>query len=95
MTDEFLEPVVPRGTPRLDPATTSRSSSTSGPTGHASSRSKLLERGVDLTTMTRYRDDLDCPVAFGEQHVQETLAEVLAEHGVRQLHSPRRRSTRT
>src|SRR5262249_49127077 len=28
----------------------------------------------------------DCPVAFAEQDVHETLAEVLAEHGVRQLH---------
>jgi 2,3-bisphosphoglycerate-independent phosphoglycerate mutase len=36
--------------------------------------------------MTRYRDDLDCPVAFAEQDVDEAMAEVLAEHGVRQLH---------
>lgn len=47
---------------------------------------KLLEINMDLTTMTHYRDDLDCPVAFAEQQVQETMAEVLAEHGVRQLH---------
>ena len=36
--------------------------------------------------MTKYRADLDVPVAFGEQEVQETLAEVLSEHHVRQLH---------
>ncbi|MGN6800036.1 MAG: hypothetical protein ACTHKS_17990 [Gaiellaceae bacterium] len=36
--------------------------------------------------MTRYSGDLDCPVAFEEQTVSETLAEVLAEHGIRQLH---------
>jgi 2,3-bisphosphoglycerate-independent phosphoglycerate mutase len=36
--------------------------------------------------MTRYSDDFDCPVAFGEQKVDETLAETLAEQGVRQLH---------
>jgi 2,3-bisphosphoglycerate-independent phosphoglycerate mutase len=47
---------------------------------------KLLELGVDLTTMTRYRGDLDCPVAFGEQQVNATIAEVLSEHGLRQLH---------
>src|SRR5207249_850787 len=47
---------------------------------------KLRELDVDITTMTRYRADFDCPVAFGEQKVGETLAEVLAEHGVRQLH---------
>ena len=37
-------------------------------------------------TMTRYRDDFDCPVAFAEQEVANTLAEVLAENGLRQLH---------
>ena len=36
--------------------------------------------------MTRYRDDFDCPVAFEEHQVADTLAEVLAEHGIRQLH---------
>jgi len=36
--------------------------------------------------MTRYRDDLDAPVAFAEQEVHQTLAEVLASHDLRQLH---------
>ncbi len=36
--------------------------------------------------MTRYRDDLDSSVAFAEQEVQKTLAEVLAAAGARQLH---------
>src|SRR5207237_4795356 len=48
---------------------------------------RLLEEGFDLTTMTRYRDDFDCPVAFAEQEVRETMAEVLAAHGIRQLHA--------
>ena len=39
-----------------------------------------------MTTMTRYRDDLPCPVAFGEREVHDTMAEVLAAHGARQLH---------
>jgi 2,3-bisphosphoglycerate-independent phosphoglycerate mutase len=47
----------------------------------------LLEGRFDVTTMTRYRDDFDCPVAFEEQDVSETMAEVLAEHGLRQLHA--------
>ena len=47
---------------------------------------KLVEAGADITTMTKYRSDLDVPVALPEQEVQETLAEVLSEHGVRQLH---------
>jgi 2,3-bisphosphoglycerate-independent phosphoglycerate mutase len=45
-----------------------------------------VEAGADITTMTRYRSDLDVPVAFAEQDVPETLAEVLAEHHVPQLH---------
>ena len=36
--------------------------------------------------MTRYRDDFACPVAFEEQVVENTLAQVLAENGARQLH---------
>ncbi len=47
---------------------------------------KLLERGYDLTTMTRYRADFPFPVAFDEQQTRNTLAEVLAAHGARQLH---------
>jgi 2,3-bisphosphoglycerate-independent phosphoglycerate mutase len=47
---------------------------------------KLLDAGFDLTTMTRYSADFDCPVGFAEQNVSETMAEVLAEHGARQLH---------
>ena len=37
--------------------------------------------------MTRYRDDFSCPVAFGEQKVRDTLAEVLSRRGARQLHA--------
>ena len=47
---------------------------------------KLLEEDLDLTTMTRYRADFDCPVAFEESDVSGTVAEVLSGHGVRQLH---------
>ena len=47
---------------------------------------KLIDAGADITTMTRYAANLDVPVAFPEQEVRETLAEVLAEHDVPQLH---------
>jgi len=39
-----------------------------------------------VTTMTRYRHDFDCPAVFEEQEVTETMAEVCAKHGIRQLH---------
>src|SRR5437764_15432518 len=46
----------------------------------------LIDARFDLTTMPRYREDVPCPGAFEEQDVAETMAEVLAERGVRQLH---------
>jgi 2,3-bisphosphoglycerate-independent phosphoglycerate mutase len=36
--------------------------------------------------MTRYASDLDTPVAFAEQEVPQTLAEVLSDNGLKQLH---------
>ena len=86
VTDEFLLPVCLEGRPRLDPAEDSAIFFNFRPDRARQLAIKLRALGVDLTTMTRYRDDLDCPVAFGEQLVQQTLAEVLADNGVRQLH---------
>jgi 2,3-bisphosphoglycerate-independent phosphoglycerate mutase len=48
---------------------------------------KLLASGFDVTTMTRFRDDFEAPVAFSEQEVIGVLAEALAERGVQQLHA--------
>jgi 2,3-bisphosphoglycerate-independent phosphoglycerate mutase len=42
--------------------------------------------GIQLTTMTRYHEDWDYPVAFPESRPETTLAEVLAGRGDRQLH---------
>jgi 2,3-bisphosphoglycerate-independent phosphoglycerate mutase len=86
VTDEFLEPIVHEGTPRLDPERDSAIFFNFRPDRARQLTMKLIEAGADITTMTRYRADLDVPVAFTEQHVKETLAEVLFEHGVRQLH---------
>ena len=47
---------------------------------------RLLASQFDVVTMTRYRQDFSCPVVFAEQDVHETMAEVCAEHGIRQLH---------
>ena len=41
---------------------------------------------VQLTTMTRYQEGWDYPVAFPEARPETTLAAVLAERGERQLH---------
>jgi 2,3-bisphosphoglycerate-independent phosphoglycerate mutase len=48
---------------------------------------KLAEgRDVRLTTLTEYHEDWDYPVAFPPARPKLTLASVLAERGVRQLH---------
>jgi 2,3-bisphosphoglycerate-independent phosphoglycerate mutase len=85
VTDEFVEPVVLDGRPRLEPGDTAIFFNFR-PDRARQLTQRLLEAGFDMTTMTRYRDDFDCPVAFEEREVQETLAEVLAANDVRQLH---------
>ncbi|HEX2044051.1 MAG TPA: 2,3-bisphosphoglycerate-independent phosphoglycerate mutase [Gaiellaceae bacterium] len=84
VTDEFVEPVALAG-PRLGPGDSALFFNFRPDRARQLSQ-KLLEAGIDLTTMTRYRDDFDCPVVFEEQDVSDTMAEVLAAHGVRQLH---------
>lgn len=86
VTDEFIKPVVLEERPRIDPKRDSAIFFNFRPDRARQLTQKLLELGVDLTTMTRYRGDFDAPVAFEEQHVHETLAEVLADHRVKQLH---------
>ena len=87
ITDEFIEPVVVDGRPRLDPERDAAIVFNFRPDRARQLSEKLGELGVDLTTMTRYRDDFDFPVAFPEHVVENTLAEVLAAHGLRQLHA--------
>jgi 2,3-bisphosphoglycerate-independent phosphoglycerate mutase len=86
ITDEFIEPVVVAGRPRLDPARDSAIFFNFRPDRARQMVMKLIGAGADITTMTRYAANLDVPVAFPEQEVRETLAEVLAEHDVPQLH---------
>ncbi|MDE3025816.1 MAG: 2,3-bisphosphoglycerate-independent phosphoglycerate mutase [Acidobacteriota bacterium] len=87
VTDEFIEPVVVDGRPRLDPARDTAIFFNFRPDRARQLSEKLGGLGVDLTTMTRYREDLDFPVAFAEQRVEMVLGEVLADHGLRQLHA--------
>jgi 2,3-bisphosphoglycerate-independent phosphoglycerate mutase len=85
ITDEFIEPTVINVRPRLARADAAIFFNFR-PDRARQLTEKLLAAGVSVTTMTRYRDDFDCPVAFPEQTVEETLAEVLSKHGARQLH---------
>ena len=41
---------------------------------------------ADFVTMTRYKAEFGLPVAFPPEHPDHVLADVLAEHGLRQLH---------
>ena len=70
---------------RVSTPATPRSSSTSAPTAAGSSRARCSRRRRPHDD-DPLRERLDCPVVFAEQDVRETLAEVLAGHGMRQLH---------
>ena len=86
ITDEFIEPTVLDGRPRLARDGTAIFFNFRPDRARQLTR-LLLDAGTDLTTMTRYSHELDTHVAFGEQRVDQTLAEVLAEHGLSQLHA--------
>jgi 2,3-bisphosphoglycerate-independent phosphoglycerate mutase len=85
VTDEFIEPVAIEDRPRLGEGDTAIFFNFR-PDRARQLAIKLLDNGFDLTTMTRYQEDFACPVAFEERNVSETMAEVLEEHGARQLH---------
>jgi 2,3-bisphosphoglycerate-independent phosphoglycerate mutase len=86
ITDEFVEPVVVAGRPHLDVERDAAIFVNFRPDRVRQLSQRLLEAGADLTTITRYREDFPFPVAFEEQVVERTLAEVLSESGERQLH---------
>jgi 2,3-bisphosphoglycerate-independent phosphoglycerate mutase len=85
ISDEFIEPTVIEGTPRIAAGETAVFFNFRPDRARQLARA-LISAGVALTTMTRYEADLDAPVVFAEQTVPATLAEALADAGVRQLH---------
>jgi 2,3-bisphosphoglycerate-independent phosphoglycerate mutase len=85
VTDEFLQPIVVAGAPRLGADDAAIFFNFRPDRGRQLSQ-KLLEARYDLTTMTSYSAELDVPVVFGEQKVVHTLAETLSAAGARQLH---------
>jgi 2,3-bisphosphoglycerate-independent phosphoglycerate mutase len=86
VTDEFIEPVVIHRRPRLKPGDAAIFFNFR-PDRARQLTKVLLDAGFAVTTMTRYSSELDTRVAFCEQEVDETLAEVLAAAGRRQLHA--------
>ena len=86
-TDEFIEPIVVASCPRLDPEADAAIFFNFRPDRGRQLSRRLLERGVDLTTMSRYAEDIATPFAFPDQHVADTLAETLSSVGIRQLHA--------
>jgi len=86
ITDEFIEPIVVEGAPGPEPGDSIIFFNFRPDRGRQLTR-MLLDGGFDVTTMTRYAADLDTPVAFAEQEVQATLAEVLSGQGRKQLHA--------
>jgi 2,3-bisphosphoglycerate-independent phosphoglycerate mutase len=87
ITDEFIVPVSSGSAPRLQPGADAAIFFNFRPDRARQLSGRLDEAGVDLTTMTKYREDFAFPVAFPEQTIDEVLADVLEEHGVRQLHT--------
>jgi 2,3-bisphosphoglycerate-independent phosphoglycerate mutase len=86
ITDEFIVPLWREGRPPLDPAKDAAIFFNFRPDRARQLCQKLGELETDLTTMTKYREDFDFPIAFPEQTVDMVLAEALAQHGARQLH---------
>jgi 2,3-bisphosphoglycerate-independent phosphoglycerate mutase len=86
VTDEFLAPLVVDGTPRIE-AGDSVVFFNFRPDRARQLTRRLLDAGFDVTSMTRYASDLETHVVLEEQHVADTLAEVLAGRDARQLHA--------
>ncbi len=85
VTDEFIRPIVVDGAPGIEPGDAVIFFNFRPDRGRQLTR-LLLDAGLDVTTLTRYASDLDTHVVFAEQTVTDTLAEVLAGRGLRQLH---------
>jgi 2,3-bisphosphoglycerate-independent phosphoglycerate mutase len=85
VTDEFITPICVDGAPGIEPGDTVVFFNFRPDRGRQLTR-MLLDRDVDVTTMTRYAEDMQTPVAFVEQQIAETLAEVLSTYHRKQLH---------
>ncbi len=84
-TDEFIEPIVLDGTPRVGGDDVVIFVNFRPDRARQLSR-RLAEASIDLTTMTHYGAELECPALFAEQRVDGTLAELVSAAGLEQLH---------
>ncbi|MFN0155662.1 MAG: 2,3-bisphosphoglycerate-independent phosphoglycerate mutase, partial [Gaiella sp.] len=87
VTDEFVEPLIFSSHAPFDLSRDTAVFFNFRPDRGRQLARLLVDRGVDLTTMTRYDDELAAAVAFPEQLVRQTLAETLSAAGLRQLHA--------
>jgi 2,3-bisphosphoglycerate-independent phosphoglycerate mutase len=85
VTDEFIKPICIEGAPGIEQGDTVVFFNFRPDRGRQLTH-LLLEGGFDVTTMTRYASDLETPIAFPEKYIAQTLAEVLAANGRKQLH---------
>jgi 2,3-bisphosphoglycerate-independent phosphoglycerate mutase len=85
VTDEFLEPICVAGAPGIEAGDTVVFFNFRPDRARQLTR-LLLDDGFDVTTMTRYAQDLQTPAAFTEHEVVNTLAEVLSQANRKQLH---------
>ncbi len=85
VTDEFIEPICVDGAPGVEAGDTVVFFNFRPDRGRQLTK-LLLDGEFDVTTMTRYAGDLDTPIVFEEKVVANTMAEVIAEHDLRQLH---------
>jgi 2,3-bisphosphoglycerate-independent phosphoglycerate mutase len=86
VTDEFVEPICVEGAPGIEPGDSVVFFNFRPDRARQLTR-MLLDSHFDVTTMTRYAQDLQTPVAFVEQEVKNTLAQVISEHRLKQLHA--------
>jgi 2,3-bisphosphoglycerate-independent phosphoglycerate mutase len=85
VTDEFIEPICVEGAPGVEAGDAVVFFNFRPDRGRQLTR-LLLDGEFDVTTMTRFAGDLNTPIVFPEKVVANTAAEVIAEHGLRQLH---------
>jgi len=97
-TDEFIEPIIVKDTPRIMPGDSvifwnfrpDRGRQLAMALGWKSPLFDRFERGptflpAKVTTLTHYRDDFDFPIVFSVRRMAGTLGQIVSEAGMRQL----------